>query len=175
MHIHDLLARSVAGDEAAFRELYDSLAQTVFAYALRLVSNRAAAEDVMQEAFMALLRGGRTYDPARPFRAWLMTLTRNAAIDYLRRDRRRPCPMDRKHLERAMAPWREPSSDDLVERGLATLPAPYREALWLCDAVGLSYAEAAVVMDCDLGTVGSRVARGRRLLRDFIERNRNAL
>ncbi len=159
-----LLADAAAGDRAAFAALYDRHARAVYGYAVRLVGDRTAAEDVTQEAFLALWRS-RSYDPSRSFTAWLLTVTRNAAIDHLRRRGRRAEQPLREAVESAKGPV------DHVEAALREIPDEYREAVWLCDALGLTYREAADVMGCEPGTVGSRVARGRQLLRTKLARH----
>jgi RNA polymerase sigma-70 factor, ECF subfamily len=120
-------------------------------------------------------RKGSTYDPARPFLGWLLALTRNGAIDHMRRRRVRAALTDRGQLEQLSAPSRDPATAELVEHALSLIPATYREAVWLCDALGLSYAEASEALQCDIGTVGSRVSRGRQLLREHLMRNGHAM
>ena len=169
-----LLARCVQGDKVALATLYDRHASSVFAYALRLVGERSAAEDVTQETFMALA-GGVRFDPSRSFDAWLLTVTRNEAFDLLRRrKRRREVPMEG-GTDVAAAPSADPAAAEAVEWALRSVPAEFREALWLCDAMEMSYREASEVMGCEVGTVGSRVARGRQLLREQFARSGHAV
>ena len=157
-----LLERALRGDRAAFASVYDRHAKAVYGFALRMVGDRGAAEDVTQEAFLALLRG-RAFDASRGFLPWLLTVTRNEALDHLRRRGRRPeSPIDRELLETAPAREHDATAKDAVETALRLLPGEFREAVGLCDAMGLSYHEAAEVMGCPLGTVGTRVMRGRR-------------
>lgn len=171
-----LLKRALGGDESAFRSLYDRHATTVFGYALRLLGNRTDAEDVTQEVFLTLARRGSLYDPTRRFQTWLLTLVRNASIDHRRRRRSRPeAPIDREILETVAAGHPTSEGTEAIERALPCLPDNYREALWLCDAMGLTYQEAALIMECDPGTVGSRISRGRQLLRDHFKRNGHAV
>ncbi len=167
-----LLQRALQGDPTAFGSLYDRNAAAVFGYAYRMLGNRTDAEDVTQDVFLALARRGGSYDPTRSFKTWLLTLARNASIDHRRRRRCRPAaPIDRDILESAVAVTQERDDTELLERALPQIPDVYREALWLCDAMGLSYQEASQLMECDAGTIGSRISRGRQLLRDLFKRN----
>jgi len=169
----DLLRRALDGDREAFAELYDRHARPVYGYALRILGDRTAAEDAVQETFLALFRG-RSFDSSRSFTAWLLTLARHAAIDALRR-RRPEVPIDRELMEMEAAPAVDPSSAEAVESALRRLPDEYREALWLCDAMGLSYREAAEIMGCELATVGTRVGRGRAKMRAQMVRHGHAV
>lgn len=165
-----LLTRAIGGDRAAFTTLYDRHAAGVFGYALRIVRDRSAAEDVVQETFVGLL-GGRRYDARRPFTSWLLAIARNASIDLLRRRKtRKEVGAEEEMLSQATRPGSDPDARDLVETAMARIPDEFREAVWLCDGMGLSYDEASQVMGCETGTVGSRVARGRKLLREQFAR-----
>lgn len=171
-----LLGRSLSGDADAFRGLYDRHAASVYGYALRLLGDGTRAEDVTQEVFLALMRRGRSYDPSRPFRTWLLTMARNASIDQIRRRRARPESALGDEARGAAAPLPpEPGLAEFVEQALATLPEAYRETIWLCDALGMSYREAGDLLGCDTGTVGSRVSRARQMLREHLMRNGHAL
>jgi RNA polymerase sigma-70 factor (ECF subfamily) len=168
----ELLERSLEGDPDAFRALYERHADTIYGYARRILGNDAAAEDVSQEVFLALLRGGRTYDGARAFRPWLLTLVRNKAIDHLRARAKRPeTKLDGEILDTLSETVPDSGIGDAVERSLARIPLAYRETMWLCDGLGLTYEEAGGILGCDPGTIGSRISRGRKMLRDYFSRN----
>lgn len=165
-----LLTRALKGDRGAFTTLYDRHAAGVFGYALKIVRERSAAEDVVQETFVGLL-GGKRYDAGRPFVSWLLAITRNAAIDLIRRRKtRREVGADDELLSQASRSGPDADARDLVEVALRQIPDEFREAVWLCDGMGMSYEEASEVMGCETGTVGSRVARGRKLLREQFAR-----
>ena len=113
------------------------------------------------------LLGGRRYDSSRPFVSWLLAITRNAAIDLLRRRKtRKEVGAEDEVISRAAPSGPDADAREAVEVALKALPDEFREALWLCDGMGLTYQEASEVMGCETGTVGSRVARGRKLLRE---------
>lgn len=169
----DLLRRALDGDREAFASLYDRHARPVYGYVLRLLGDRTAAEDAVQETFLALFRG-RSFDATRSFTAWMLTLARHAAIDALRR-RRPEVAIDREVMETEPAPSTDAATAEFVEAALRRLPDEYREALWLCDAMGLSYREAAEIMGCELATVGTRIARGRERMRAQMVRHGHAV
>jgi RNA polymerase sigma-70 factor (ECF subfamily) len=178
-YIPDLLDRARRGDLNAFNSLVSEYEGVVFNLCLRLLGQRAAAEDAAQEAFisawrnLAGLRG--------EFRPWLLRIAANLCKDELRRRGRRPSASLDVALEAGMPepPDTEPLPEtslmtgelrDQVQRALLELPEEQRTALVLCDIEGLDYAEIAAVMKTSLGTVKSRIARGRARLRQVLLR-----
>jgi RNA polymerase sigma-70 factor (ECF subfamily) len=151
--------------------------------ALRLTGSRAEAEDVVQETFLRAFRGFRRFSPGTNCRAWLFTILRNV---FLNRVRARgpevvdgPEPLDSVEVESATGPSegaRNPEEEFFqsvlhgdVDRALKALPLPFREAVVLADLEGLTYREIAEVLGCPLGTVMSRLSRGRDLLRRLLK------
>ena len=146
--------------------------------ALRLTHNRAEAEDVVQETCLRAFKSFHRFNPGTNCRAWLFTILRNAFLNRVRDGRREV-------LEGESAVWesvsesatemrvRENPEEEFfqtvlhgdVDRALKALPLPFREAVVLADLEGLSYKEVAEVVGCPMGTVMSRLSRGRRLLR----------
>lgn len=172
MNDEQLLERSLSGDPDAFRALYDRFADEVYGYARRILGDGEAAEDVSQEVFLTIVRRGASFDRSRTFRPWLLTLVRNKSIDFLRARAKRPETKLEGEILEALASGRPPvDATDAVEAALARLPFAYRETLWLCDAMGLTYEEAGAILGCDTGTIGSRISRGRKALRDHFSRN----
>ena len=172
MNDENLLERSLQGDPDAFRALYDRHAGEVYGYARRIVGDGAAAEDVSQEVFLTVVRRGATFDRTRAFRPWLLTLVRNKAIDWLRSRAKRPeTKLEGEALEALASQAVSGEAGEAVEVALARLPLAYRETLWLCDALGMTYVEAGAILGCDPGTIGSRISRGRKALRDHFSRN----
>ena len=154
--------------------------------ALRLTGSRAEAEDVVQETFLRAFRGFRRFSPGTNCRAWLFTILRNVFLNRIRArgpevDEGRESLVDSAEVESATGPpegARNPEEEFFqtvlhgdVDRALKALPLPFREAVVLADLEGLTYREIADVLGCPLGTVMSRLSRGRgllrRLLRDF--------
>lgn len=151
----------------------DSLYQA----ALRLTGRRADADDIVQETFLRAFKGFHRFDPGTNCRAWLFTIMRNAFLNRVRAAGREVLEddMDRHELERTLLSAPEvPGPEEAffqtvlhgdVDRALKELPLVFREALILADLEGLSYREIAEVLSCPVGTVMSRLSRGRRLLR----------
>lgn len=152
--------------------------------ALRLSQSRADAEDIVQDTMVRAFRSFHRFNPGTNCRAWLFTILRNVFLSRLRRSGREIVEADPTALEPLPntdgLPAAAPTSpeDALfqavlhgdVERALRTLPLWFREAVVLVDLEGLSYREAAEVMGCPVGTVMSRLSRGRQLLRRALER-----
>lgn len=173
----DVLVRAVAaGDVAAVGLLYDRHAGLLLALAFRIVRDRAESEDVVHDAFVALSnRAGRYSSERGSVVAWLVTLTRNLAIDRTRRrDRRSAIAHD------VLAHEPPPSARDAetlvalegervrVERALATLPAAQRRTLETAFFEGLSYPGIAEREKLPLGTIKSRAARALAALRSAL-------
>ena len=167
----ELLRRCRAGDERAWRELVQQHTRRVFSIAYRFAGRVDEAEDLTQEVFVKVYQGLSRYEPAAgTFSTWLSTVARNHAIDHYRRRReeRLRVTVDSDSLQ-AM-PDRSEAQDHalereerarLVRRALRALPAPLREALVLCDLQGMAYEEIAKALSLPLGTVKSRINRGR--------------
>jgi RNA polymerase sigma-70 factor (ECF subfamily) len=172
----DLLRRMKAGDEEAFTALYRRHQGNIYRFALLMSGSAATADDVTQEVFLVLMRGGHGFDSARgPLAAFLYGIARNQVL----RSRRweRVCdPLEDetedgevivRHLIAEDDPLADIVRDEMigaVRQAVLALPARYREVVVLCDFQELSYAEAALVLDCALGTVSSRLNRARTLL-----------
>ena len=180
-----LLRRARGGDLAAFNDLVLEHERLVFNLCYQLTGQRQAAEDAAQEAFIAAWRGiaGLRGDALRP---WLLRIAANACRDELRRRSRRPSSSLDVALEEGLPepahPAPSPEASALqgelrgrLEAALRTLPAEQRLALVLCDVQGLDYAEIAIVMKTSLGTVKSRIARGRGRLRQALLAERELL
>jgi RNA polymerase sigma-70 factor (ECF subfamily) len=133
--------------------------------ALRILSDRGAAEDVVQEAFLAVWRRGFTFQTGRgSLRSWICTIVRNRAIDRLRGDRHRTrldTPMEGESIEPLTTdPWAAVAlelSGEEVRKALAELPAEQRQTIELAYYGGYSQSEIAAAMEVPLGTVKGRV------------------
>jgi RNA polymerase sigma-70 factor (ECF subfamily) len=141
----------------------------LYTVAFRLTGNDDDAQDLVQETLLRVRRGLETYEPgALP--AWLARICTNVFLDELRRRRRRPVELLPDRPERLMVPV--PGADEQstllsrdVEAALAALPEDFRVAVVLCDVAGLGYDDIAAALGVPVGTVRSRIHRGRRLLR----------
>jgi len=171
----ELLRSMLAGDEEALATLYRRRQGSVYRFALQMSGSPSLAEDVTQEVFMALLRDGTTYDSARgPLNWFLLGIARNLVRQRLGREHFYTALVD-DQVDCAGASESRTASDPLdeltrsetietVRKAVLSLPPRYREVVVLCELQELSYAEAARVMDCAIGTVRSRLHRGRSLL-----------
>ena len=145
--------------------------------ALDLTGNSSDAEDIVQEAALKGLRRFETFQEGTDFKAWMMTIVANTYIDLYRR-RRREKPAATEDAVQALAESESPlRAGDLefllpddVERALASLPEEQRAAIVLVDVNGLTNQEAAEALGWPLGTVNSRVYRGRAELRTVLRR-----
>lgn len=167
----DLLQRCRRGEEAAWRELVSRHTRRVFNLAYRFVGRVDEAEDLTQEIFVKVYQSLDRYRAdGGAFTTWLTTVARNQAIDHYRRRREeRLRRTDDPEMLDAVAsgeegPLRSLEREErvrLVHRGLRALPPDLREPIVLCDLQGLPYEEAASVLGIPLGTVKSRINRGR--------------
>jgi RNA polymerase sigma-70 factor, ECF subfamily len=168
----ELIERVAEGDRPAFDELYQRYARAVLGLALRRLGDRGRAEDATQDAFFAIWRSARTYDPDRGRGApWLYAVARNAITDGLRRTPEpaaelqdgpgsEPDPSD--HAEAAWTAWQ-------VHRALEVLPAHERPVIELAYWRGLSQSEIAETLDIPLGTVKTRTRSALARLADALE------
>src|SRR3990172_6971796 len=147
----------------------------IYNFAYRLTGNPDDARDLVQEVLLRVRRGLESYTP-QSFEGWLWRITRNAFLDEIRRRKRRPTvPLpdgDREDSGAAPGPDEELATARLsedVQRALLELPYDFREAVVLCDVVGLSYEQIADAAAIPVGTVRSRIHRGRRMLRGLLE------
>ncbi|NLN92245.1 MAG: sigma-70 family RNA polymerase sigma factor [Candidatus Hydrogenedens sp.] len=157
----------------------------LYAVALRLTRNHADAEDLTQNTFVKALRFHDKFKPGTYIKAWLLTILRNTFINEYRRRSRRPLEVELSGFEVARDTNPDPDIffeprpgcredllelvDDPVRQAVEALPPEFREAVLMADLEDMSYKEIAEAMGCPLGTVMSRLYRGRKLLRDALE------
>jgi RNA polymerase sigma-70 factor (ECF subfamily) len=156
-----------------WEEIVEQYSDRVYRLAYRLTGNRHDAEDLTQDAFVRAFRSLDTYTPGT-VGGWLHRITTNLFLDQARRRQR--IRFDALSDERAarLSSGVDPSDlvnqtfDDDIEQALQALPPDFRAAVVLCDVEGLSYEEIADILDTKLGTVRSRIHRGRAMLRDAL-------
>ncbi len=182
-----LLGLALDGDEQAFDLLYDRRAGAVYQFALRMSGSNALAEDVTQDVFMALLRRGQLFDPARgTVIKYLLGMTRNRVLTLLERENNFvPLQEEEGEEETALAGRVASVADPLFElarheriaavrQAILALPLHYREVVALCNLDEMSYEQAASVIGCPVGTVRSRLNRARALLVEKLQGVHNA-
>ena len=166
--------RQVAG-VPTWDEIVERHSDRVYRLAYRLTGNRPDAEDLTQEVFVRVFRSLDSYSPGT-FEGWLHRITTNLFLDQARRKQRlRFDALSDERAARLASREAEPGAaytdqrfDDDIERALATLPPDFRAAVVLCDVEGLSYEEIAQILGAKLGTVRSRIHRGRAMLRQAL-------
>jgi RNA polymerase sigma-70 factor, ECF subfamily len=170
----DLLRRATLGDEEAFAVLYRRRQGGVYRFALHMCGREDVAEEVTQEVFLALINDPGRFDSARgAVSSFLYGVARNHVLRYLERRR------DDVRIEASDEPADAVARDadilasltrkemiESVRQAVLTLPPAYREAVVLCDLEELSYSDAADILKVPVGTVRSRLNRGRGLLMD---------
>jgi RNA polymerase sigma-70 factor, ECF subfamily len=162
---------SAAADNEEFRAQMIALIPSLRAFARGLCGNRDLADDLAQEAMVRAWAARDSFTPGTNFRAWMFMILRNQFYTTIRKNARMTS-WDPEAAERLLvAPATQHVGIDLadVERALGKLPVEQREMLMLVAAGGMSYEEAAEVTGCALGTVKSRIARGRAALTRLIE------
>jgi RNA polymerase sigma-70 factor (ECF subfamily) len=161
-----LLAAHLRGDPAAFGQLVARHERRIYGLCLRILGNREDAEDAAQEAFVAALRKASSFRRAAAFSTWLYRIAVNAATDQARRrGRARLADLDPEDAGLAVDPGGElgevVAAAVTVQTALAQVAEEFRVAVVLCDLYRLPYADAAQILEVPVGTVKSRVFRGR--------------
>ncbi len=178
-----LIRAAQRGDEEAFEQLVRMHEKKIYNLCLRMCGNAEDAAEAAQDTFLALWRGLDGFRQDAALSTWLYRLASNVCIDRLRRGRRTVdgvslddsethfevadrAPTPEQHVERQ-------ETQRLVNEGLRALPPEYRQVLVLRELNQLSYAEIAEVTALELGTVKSRINRGRSLLRNYLAASGN--
>lgn len=172
------IAAAREGDQGAFEELVLLYEKRVLALTQRMCGNPEDAAEAAQEAFLAAWQGLKNFRGDSSFSTWLYRLSSNACVDLLRREGRRQAAvsLDGEDLNLDIpspipSPQEEAERRELreqIEAGLRALPPEYREVLVLREMQQLRYDEIAHVLELDVGTVKSRISRGRKRLRSVL-------
>jgi RNA polymerase sigma-70 factor, ECF subfamily len=190
-----LIASSQRGDVNAFNQLVLHYQQAVYNLVLRMLGNREVAADITQDTFLAAFRAIQSFRAGSSFRSWLLRIASNQACDHWRRTHRHAEesldsltdedePRAAGLLSTLVATGDEINPEEsllthelqeLIQHGLQTLTLEQRVAVVLCDIQGFSYEEIAATTQTTLGTVRSRIARGRVRLRDYLYQHRELL
>jgi RNA polymerase sigma-70 factor (ECF subfamily) len=173
---------SEARDRVHFEEEALELADQVYRVARRFVSTREEAEDLVQETYARAFRSWRSYRPGTNLRAWLLRILTNLNIDRGRREQRAPdlqsLDDDEFGLFRSLDDGSagedvdrlvERLSQDAIVQALSSVPHDFRDVIVLVDIGDFTYQDAAQILDIPVGTVMSRLHRGRRILKHELE------
>jgi len=177
-----VIARAASGDRTAFAQLMEHYQSACYGLARRLLGDPDQAADATQDAFIHAYRAINSYRGG-VFRSWLLRITANASYDILRRAQRRPSsplPDPEEGAPElpdmaAVNPHAEASKSEMyrhLEVALRRLPEDQRTAVVLCDVYGMDYNEVASMTQSALGTVKSRIHRGRLRLRELLAEHR---
>jgi|ERR1051326_1391608 RNA polymerase sigma-70 factor (ECF subfamily) len=151
----------------------------LYNYALRMTANAEDAKDLIQETFLKAYRFWDKYEKGTNIRAWLFRIMKNSYINRYRKETKEPETVDYNEIQNFYNSIRDQASDpndlqekifsglleDDVARALESLPEDFSTVVILCDIEGLSYEEIAEFVDCPVGTIRSRLHRGRKMLR----------
>lgn len=182
----ELLKRSAKGDEEAFTVLYRRHADVLYRFAFRMTGSAWGAEEIVQDVFMTLAREPGKYDAERgTLPAFLFGITRNKIMKHNERLPREISLVERQEdgsgggltLRDSFTPamWAEQRERlEKVRAAVMELPLEFRETVVLCELEEMSYEQAARMLDCPIGTIRSRLHRGRALLLAKLEMLRDA-
>jgi RNA polymerase sigma-70 factor (ECF subfamily) len=172
-----IFRRATSDDQEGFAAEALTFLEPLYATALRLTGNRADAEDLVQDTFVKALRFADRFTPGTNLKAWLYTILHNTWRNRRRDASREPVDVDSSRVDEAATQLDGPAEPETPERillrqtldadlqrALDALPEHFREAVWLRDVEEFSYAEIAEMLGIPLGTVMSRISRGRRQL-----------
>ena len=176
------IASARNGDEAAFGELVQKYQKRVYALTVRMCPTPELAEEAAQEAFLSAWQGLPFFRGDAAFSTWLYRLASNACVDLLRKERRHQGTSLDDDTVGVEIPDTKPTPEEAaetkelraqIEAGLRQLSPEHRAVLILREIQQLNYEEIADALSLDLGTVKSRISRGRRQLRDFLKEQGN--
>jgi len=167
---------SASDRQQEFERLAMPLLDPLYNFARWLTHDQTEAEDVVQETFAKALRGFDSFAPGTDFRAWMFRILRNTFLtSRTGLQARLTVPIDLEDEASSGITWDTPetlaiasATRDALQTALAELPIAYREVVLLCDVEEMKYQEIAEVLSLPIGTVMSRLARGRKLLRQIL-------
>jgi RNA polymerase sigma-70 factor (ECF subfamily) len=162
--------------DSAFADEALSYIDGLYGTALRLTRKAQDAEDLVQDTYLKAFRASRQFERGTNLKAWLFTILHNTFRNMRRHDGRNPVDVDSDTVEQAAdASGDQRTPEQLLSRAtldadlqaaLDELPEAFRQAVWLRDVEEFSYAEIAKIVDVPIGTVMSRISRGRKMLHD---------
>ena len=177
-----LLRKAAAGDGAAFSSLMEMHERRMYAVALRMCANHEDAQDCLQEAMLRIYRAISSFKGQSSFSTWVYRITMNTCLDELRRRKMRRTTSLDGLLDSGWSPAEKletPENNAIrseqrrqIDRAIASLPDDMRSAIVLRDIQGMSYEDIASALDANVGTIKSRISRGRERSREKIAAQR---
>ncbi|MEO6239288.1 MAG: sigma-70 family RNA polymerase sigma factor [Vicinamibacterales bacterium] len=177
-------AASAGGPDTDFAQAALAHIDSLYGTALRLTRRAADAEDLVQDTYLKAFRSAHQFEAGTNLKAWLFTILHNTFRNVRRHDSRNPVDVDSEAVEQAVSAGPGAQSPEQIlsratldvdlQGALDALPDAFRQAVWLRDVEELSYAEMAQVLDVPIGTVMSRISRGRRALSEGLQSRRVA-
>jgi len=174
-----LIERASGGDPSAFNRLMEAHERRMYAVALRMCSNREDAQDCLQEAMLRIYRSISGFKGQSSFATWVYRITMNTCLDELRRKKNKQNTSLDSLLDTGWSPQDESASPEkraiqtetrkILREAIHDLPEDMRSAIVLRDIQGLSYEEIAQALDINVGTIKSRISRGREKLREKLK------
>ena len=170
-------AQTADDKKREFEEIALQYMDPLYSVALRMTRDETDAQDLVQDAYLRAYRFFDRFEKGTNFKAWLFKILKNVYINKYRREARRPQMVELSDVEASgdLADAVTPEDrifdkllDDDVTKAMDSLPEDFRFAIVLSDLEGFSYKETAEILDCPIGTVMSRLHRGRRLLRNSL-------
>ena len=179
----DASDRTAGGGPDRFAEDALSFVDALYGTALRLTRRAADAEDLVQETYLKAFRAANQFQRGTNLKAWLFTILHNTFRNMRRHDGRNPVDVNSETVEQAVdVSGHDQSPEQILTRAtldadlqaaLDALPDAFRQAVWLRDVEEFTYAEIASMLEIPIGTVMSRISRGRRMLYDRLAKTRN--
>jgi RNA polymerase sigma-70 factor (ECF subfamily) len=177
---HTATSRSTKKKHAEFEAEAVPHMDVLYNFALRTTGNENDARDLLQETYLKAYRFWDKYEKGTNIRAWLFRIMKNSYINRYRKETKEPDKVDYEDIENFYNLIRAESTDpndlqqqlygnllgDEVTKALQSLPDDFRTVVILCDIEGLTYEEIAEFIECPIGTVRSRLHRGRKLLQE---------
>lgn len=175
-----LLRRACKGDVQAFEELMQSHESRIYAIALRMMGNREDAQDCAQEAMVRIYRAMGSFKGQSALATWIYRITMNTCLDELRRRKARKVTSLDSLVDNGWSPTDTGDTPEehglrvekqnALNRAIQSLPDDMRAAIILRDVKGYSYDEIASILDANVGTIKSRISRGREKLREILSK-----
>lgn len=175
-----LLRRACKGDVQAFEELMQSHESRIYAIALRMMGNREDAQDCAQEAMVRIYRAMGSFKGQSALATWIYRITMNTCLDELRRRKARKVTSLDSLVDNGWSPTDTGDTSEeyglrvekqnALNRAIQSLPDDMRAAIILRDVKGYSYDEIASILGANVGTIKSRISRGREKLREILSK-----